>query len=204
MCQAPCSVLAVSPLEGDRIRLYKLYNPRLQPSQHSPSLRHGRGLQAWGQRSRSDPPFSREMLNSVKSGAWETYSGGGRGQGSRLASILSPRSPLLWHLGARILPGGDSFSLVPHWAPTFSIGQIFPDGFLTSEMEVSNGNPCGPLLRTVLVGAPLIIQLPNPISLAWSIMHPCWQDASSSADTWPGLMDSGWDQPHWLRDSAGT
>lgn len=106
------------------------------------------------------------MLNSVKSGAWETYSGGGRGQGSRLANILSPRSPLLWHLGARILPGGDSFSLVPHWAPTFSIGQIFPDGFLTSEMEVSNGNPCGPLLRTVLVGAPLIIQLPNPIYLS--------------------------------------
>lgn len=163
-----CSVLEVSPLEGDRIWLYNLSTAQPQATAftaqpfpkawpRAPSLSTEEQIRLpllWGNAQFRQIRCLGDLLR------WR------KGEGSRLASILSPRSPLLWHLGARILPGGHSFPLVLHWAPTFSIGQIFPDGFLTSEMEVSNGNPCGPLLRTVLVGASLIIQLPNPIYLS--------------------------------------
>lgn len=81
----------------------------------------------------------------------------------------SPASWLLNHptlaFGYQDAPWGESFPLVPHRALSFQ-HQIFPDGFLTVEMEVSNGNPCSPLLRASLVDTTLIIQLPNSIYLS--------------------------------------
>lgn len=85
------------------------------------------------------------------------------GEGAGLKSLLN--QPTLG-FGYQDAPWVDALPLVPHQALTCSTSQIFPDGFLTIEMEVSNGNPCSPLLKASPVGTTLIIQLPNSIYLS--------------------------------------
>lgn len=141
-----CSVLEESTsLEGDRIWLYKLSIAQPQATFFTAQPFPKAWLRAPSLRTEEQvrPPLLWEMLNSVKSGAWETYSRWRKGAKAQSRQHLVSRS--YFGFGCQDTPWGTFFSLVLHWPPTFSIGQIFPDGFLTSEMEVSNGNPCGPL-----------------------------------------------------------
>lgn len=78
---------------------------------------------------------------------------------------MTPESPNTG-FGAPGYPLGRFLPLGSTTGSNFSSSHIFSDGFLTAEMEVSNGNPCRPLLKAALVGTTLIIQLPNSIYLS--------------------------------------